>query len=131
MTIGGFGVQLKVGGTTVVDVIDLTWPELANVLVDVTAHDSTGGWREHVKTGLREHSTFVATIGWDDTQATHSTLITNFDTTAAQTYSMVNPDGSETISFSAHVVSMGRVSSKDGYYQMDVTFQITGVPTLS
>lgn len=128
---GGFGVQLKIGANTVVSVIDVTWPTLRNVMVDVTAHDSTNGWREHIKTGLRETTEFTATIAWDDSESTHQSLITNFDASGSQTYSLINPDATETIAFSAHVTAMSRVSAKDGYYQMDVSFMITGEPTLS
>lgn len=116
---------------SIATVVDADWPALRKILMETTAHDTTGGYRTHQDTGLREMSEFAITLGWDDTESTHQELLAAFALTTPTNYQIESPDASENIEFDAHIQEMGRASQKDGYFQMVVTFQPTGAPTIT
>ncbi len=66
-----YGVALQMGDgaptevfTTLADVVNLPIPGIENVLANVTAHDS-GGYEEHIATGLKKLDEFAITISYD------------------------------------------------------------------
>jgi len=112
-------------------VIDADFPEIRKILSDITAHDSPQGYMEKQDSGMRELATFNVVLGWDDTDAQHVELVSAFGRTTPTNFEIQSPDASETIRFAAHVEVMGRVSQKDQYYQMNMTFAPTGAPTIT
>lgn len=112
-------------------VIDADWPALRKILVETTAHDSPGGYKEHTDSGLREMGEFTVTLGWDDTEATHGEILTAWGLNVLWSYQIESPDASENIEFDAFMTEMARASQKDSYYQMTITFQPTGIPVIT
>jgi predicted secreted protein len=131
---GGFGLVLKINTgalTTVVDLIDCSFPEQKKILADATTHDSTGGYREWIATGVRELSEATATVIWDDAQATHAQFLTSFAADTAVNMSIQDPDGQEVIAFAAHITGIKRIDEMEGLYKAEITFQPTGAPTIT
>ena len=65
-----FGTVLKRGATPIAQVLDISGPGLSADTEDVTSHDSTGGWEEHVVTVLRTGDVSFD-IEYDPNAATH------------------------------------------------------------
>ena len=136
--IGGMGISFSIEdvgspGTynAIADVIDCDWPALAKIMAEVTAHDSPAGYKEHVDSGTRELTTFDLTLGWKASASTHAEILAAFVLTTPTNYQIESPDASENIEFDAHIQQMQRASLKDSYYQMVVSFQPTGQPTIT
>lgn len=134
MTQGGFGVvmQIDVGTvlTAVTKIEDVPFPEFEKILAESTGHDSAGGYAEHVATGKRRLNEFTVNLIWDTAEATHAAMLTAFDSDAAVSCSVADPDGDETISFEAHVRTIGRVSEQEDAFKAAVAIQPTGQPTI-
>jgi hypothetical protein len=135
MVQGGFGVVLKIDVGTVLTVltkvVDTTFPEFEKILAESTAHDSAGGYAEHVATGKRRLNEFVCTLTWDTSEATHAAVVTAFDSDAAVSFSINDPDAEETIAFEGHIRAMTRISEQEDVYQAEVAIQPTGEPTIT
>jgi len=65
-----FGIALKKGGTAYAQVTSIDGPELSLDTVDVTSHDSAGGWEEVVGTILRSGEISMDLV-FDPAHATH------------------------------------------------------------
>lgn len=134
-TQGGYGLTIKIQVsatlTTIVHVLEADMPEFEKVLAEVTAHDSAGGYAEHIATGKRKINEFEMTLLWDKAAATHAAVIAAFNSDSPVNMSVADPDGAETIAFSAHVYKMGRVSEQEEGYQCKVSIQPTGQPTIT
>jgi hypothetical protein len=132
---GGFGAKLKItitaALTLIVNMKEVKFPEQIKELADATSHDSTGGYRRFIDTGLRELSEFTATLRWDKLHATHAAILTTFNGTAAVAMTIEDPGGLEVMAFSAHVAKIARMSPLDDVYEAEVTFRPTGAPTIT
>lgn len=134
---GGFGVVLKIMISTtltaIVNLLDVDFPGQEKELADMTAHPSSAstGYRTWIDSGVRSLTEFTAVLGWDDTEATHTALVTAFDSTTAVSMSIEDPGGQEIIAFSAHIRSLGRVSKVGDGYKCNVAIQPTGAPTIT
>lgn len=135
MTQGGFGVILKIDVgtvlTAVTKVLDVGFPEFEKILAESTGHDSAGGYAEHVATGKRRLNEFTCTLAWDTAEATHAAVVTAFDSDAAVSFSVADPDSDETISFEGHIRTVGRVAEQEDVYKAEVAIQPTGQPTIA
>lgn len=132
---GGFGVKLKIKIastlTLIVNAPEIEFPAQEKVLADGTSHDSAGGYRVWIDTGVRELGEFKATVRWDKLQATHAAVLTTFTGTATVDMSIEDPLAQEVIAFKAHVKTIGRITDREGLYQAEITFQPSGVPTIT
>jgi hypothetical protein len=132
---GGMGVPLKIDVTatltTIVNLLDVDDLEFEKFLAEMTGHDAAGGYAEHVDTGKRKINPLVATIGWDDSEATHTAVIAAFNSTSPVDMSIEDPGGTEIIAFSAHLQKMARVYKQEDGYKAKVTIQPTGAPTIT
>ena len=130
---GGFGSVFKIKVTSTLTAVthatDIKWPEFEKMLVDVTAHDSPGGMAEWIATGKRKMNSFEVTLAWSKDDATHAAILAAYNADPAVAMSVQDPDGDEVISFNGHVQKLGRVTEQDGYMQMKVTIQPTGLGT--
>ena len=135
MVQGGFGVVLNIDVGTVLTVVtkivDVTYPEFEKILAESTTHDSVDGYAEFVATGKRKLNEFICTLTWDTSEATHAGVQTAFESDAAVSMSIADPDADETISFSAHIRTVGRVAEQEGAYRAEVAIQPTGPPSIS
>ena len=132
---GGFGLQIKIdvsgAMTAVANVLESDFPEQERIVADATAHDSAGGYAEYVSTGLRQLNEFKLTLAWDDAETTHQAILSAYNSETPVDMSVADPNGNETIAFSAFITKIGRISEKKGVYQAEVTVQPTGAPTIS
>jgi len=128
---GGYGSVLKIGSplTAIAHIEDYEFPEFEKILAEITAHDSPGGYAEHISTGKRKLNEFTCTLTWDKDQATHSTIIAAFNSDDAVPMSAEDPDGEEVIGFMAHVFKLGRIAEQEEGYKCEVSLQPTGIPT--
>ena len=132
---GGFGVLLKItisaSLTTIAQMKDVAFPEQVASTVDVTTHDSSSGYTERIKTGLRDLTPFEATLIWDDSIASHTGVVAAFDATDPVTMNIVTPGAEETIAFSGMVTKLSRESKMDGALTCKVQITPTGAPTIT
>ena len=129
-----FGTLFKRGAVEVAQVVDISGPNLSADTVDVTSHDSTGGWEEHVVTILRSGDVTLELV-WDPNAVTHKNaaggLLDDLTDKTAVTYSIVFPSsGTVTWEFSAFVVGFAPSAPSSGHLSATVTLKITGQPTL-
>jgi hypothetical protein len=133
-TQGGHGVDLKINTgslTSVVHLMDVSFPEQEKFLAEATYHDSASAYLEYIDTGLRQLTEFEATVAWDDTATTHAQVLTSFAASTAVGMSIEDPLGQEVIAFDAHIRKVGRVAQSRELYQCVITIQPTGGPTIT
>lgn len=132
---GGFGLKLKITVTATLTVIvgvkESAFPELEKMMAEVTAHDSTGGWAEHIATGARSANAFSVTVFWDKSTATHAALKTAWEAETSVNMSIEDPDGDEVLAFAAHIVKMGRAADQADAYVCEIEIQPTGAVTIT
>lgn len=132
---GGFGVVCKISVsnslTAIANVEDVNFPEFEKFLAEITNHASTGGYAEHIATGVRSVNEFTMTLTWDTAEATHAAIVAAFDSNDPVNMSIEDPDGVEVISFSAHIKKLGRMSKQRERYGCTVTVQPTGAPSIT
>lgn len=128
-----FGTQFKRGSTAIAYVTNIGGPSLAADTEDVTSHDSTAAWEEHVVTILRSGEVSLD-IAYDPAAATHKYasggLLYDLASRASQTYSIVFPD-TTTWTFTAFVIGFEPTAPHDGALTATVNLKITGQPTLA
>jgi len=134
-SIGGFGltVQITVSAalTAIADLVDGEIPEFEKFLAEMTPHSASGGYAVHVATGKRKMNEFKITLGWDSDAATHAAILAAFDSNDPVGMAVITPGADETITFSAHVSKVGRLSPQEDGYKCDVTIQPTGAPVIT
>lgn len=138
--LSGHGTLLQIGDgadpenfTTIAEVRDITGPGLGLDTADVTSHDSTGGWEEHIGTILRSGEvTFdVNYIPTDGTHDASSGLINDQESRTLRNFQLVFPDGGGTTwSFAALVTGFDPTGPVDGELTASVTLKPSGQPTL-
>lgn len=138
----GQGTLLQIGDggsptetfTTIAEVTEISGPSLALDVIDVTSHDSTGGWREKIG-GLLDGGEVTFTINYLPSNATHNAttgLLRDLKNRTKRNFKLVFPDaGSSTWSFTALVTSFEPSEPIDDRLTADVTLSITGQPTLA
>jgi hypothetical protein len=135
MTQGGFGVNLQIDVGTVLTAVtkveEVTFPEFEKILAESTGHDSAGGYAEFIATGKRRLNEFTVSLIWDTSEATHAAMVTAFDSDAAVTCSVADPDGDETIQFEAHIRTVNRMTEQEDAFKAEVAIQPTGQPTIT
>ena len=129
-----FGIALKKGGTEYAQVTNISGPGLSVDTSDVTSHDSTGAWEEHVATILRSGEISLDIV-YDPAHATHKYaaggLLYDMVQRTAIALTLVFPDAATTTwTFNALVTGFepsGEVGAELG---ATVKLKITGQPTL-
>lgn len=139
--IAAWGTLLKIGDgevsetfTTVAEVMTGSGPELGQDTEDVTSHDSTNAWEEHVGTILRSGEISMG-LNYVPTGATHDAstgLIADMEARTVRNFQLVFADDSSTTwSFAALVTGFSPTWDADGKLGADVTLKVTGEPTLA
>ena len=136
MTIGGFGLQVKItvatNLTAIVNVLEGSeLPKFKKFIAEATPHSSTGGWAVRIATGKRSAESFKVVLGWDSDEATHAAVLTAFDSDSPVNMAVVSPGADETISFAAHIEEIGRISPQEDAYTAEVMVTPTGKPTIT
>jgi len=132
---GAFGgkVKIKISSamTAIAHVEDFDYPELEKKLAEATAHDSPGGYAEHIATGERSVGEATLEITWDKSAATHAAIITAFNSSDPVDMSFEDPSGTEIMAVSAHIHKLGRIVKRGEAYKCKVGVQPTGQPTFT
>ena len=141
MGISAFGTLLKIGDggspesfTTVAEVSSIGGPTLSLDPIDVTSHDSTGGWRQFVG-GLLDGGEVSLEINYDPVGATHDAstgLIADMVARTLRNFQLVFPDtGSTTWTFAALITAFEPSEPIDDKLAASVTLKVSGQPTLA
>jgi len=139
--VSAFGTLLKIGDggepetfTTIAEVTDISGPSLSADTIDVTSHDSPGGYREFIQ-GLKDAGEVTFTINFIPTEATHDAstgLLKDYNDGTLRNFQLVFPDpGNTTWSFAAVVTGFEPSEPTDDKLSADVTLKISGQPTLA
>lgn len=112
-------------------VSNLSGPGLSADTEDVTTHDSTGAWEEHVVTILRTGELSLDIV-YDPAASTHDAstgLISLLEARYPAGFSLVFPD-STTWAFAAAVTGFEPSAPHDGALTASVKLKLTGAPIL-
>ncbi|MET0419010.1 MAG: phage tail tube protein [Actinoplanes sp.] len=136
----GFGTQLKrattiTPGTTyevIANVTSIGGPERTRETIDVTAHDSPGGWMEFIG-GLKDGGEISCDINYDPAEATHD-IDDDFDDSVPRNWQIVilpGDDDEHTWSFKAILTTLGDEFPYDDKMSRSLTLKVSGKPTLA
>lgn len=132
---GSFGTILKITISTtltaVTHMVDVTFPKQVKELADNTAHDAPSGYRTMIATGVRKLEAFTAKLEWDADDTTHAAVLTAFASDSPVNMSIEDANSTETVAFSAHIKSIGRVTPLSDVYTAEVEIEPTGAPTIT
>lgn len=133
--IAAFGTLFKRGSTSIAYITNVSGPSLAADTEDVTTHDSTAAWEEHVVTILRSGEVTLD-LKYDPAAATQKYasggLLYDLVSRTAQTFSIVFPDAATTTwTFSAFVTGFEPGAPHDGALTASAKLKVTGQPTLA
>jgi predicted secreted protein len=135
-----FGTQLRQGGTTatsgtlIAQITNISGPGLSADTIDVTAHDSTGGYRNFLQ-GLKDGGEITLDINYDPAGATHKNasggLLYAFDQGTQDNYALVFPDAATTTWVVPAIVTGFEVGAPmDNKLSASATLKVSGKPTL-
>lgn len=132
-----FGTTLKIGGTAgtaVVNVTEFDGPEQSAETIDMTAHDSSGSYREIVPSFL-DGGEVTMTIQYDPAGATHKNaaggLLYLYANRTSSSYALTFPSTpAASWVFTGYVTRFKPSAPLDGALTADVTIKVSGAPTL-
>jgi predicted secreted protein len=134
-TSGGFGLIYKINIvstlTTIPKVIEGTLPGRELVMAEVTAHDSTGGYKEQIASGKRSLGEWDFTVLWNSTDATHQAVLTAFKAAAPTNSSVTKPGATEIVTMSTHYTKMKVTTDIEDGVKIQWTCKGTGAPTVT
>jgi len=123
-----FGTALLMDGTPIAQVSSISGPGLSADTVDVTTHDSPGGWEEVVVSILR-NGELTLEIVYDP--AAHADLIATYEGKTKQSYELQFPDDAYTaFIFDAYITNFEPDMPVDGALTASITIKLTGEPIL-
>jgi predicted secreted protein len=99
-------------------------------IIDVTAHDSAGDYREKI-VGALDAGQCVLEMNYDPAAATHAWLQTEFAAKAVHKYKVAWPGSANTATFNAYIVGLSPEAPYDGKLTASVTLEISGAITVT
>lgn len=116
--------------TTVPEVIKLNCPNQKFDLLDVTSHDSSGGFREYIP-GLIDGENCTAEFNFVPTNAVHQALRTEALARNKDQWEIIFPGGGsgDQLAFAGYVVGLAPVADTGQTLKNTVTVKATGVQT--
>lgn len=132
--IDAFGTTLQRGNgaspevfAEIANVTNIGGPGLSRETLDVTAHDSPNGWREH-KGGLKDAGEISLDINFDPSE--HDTLLADFADDEARNYKLVFPDGTDW-ALKAILTGFEASAPHDDKLTASISLKVTGKPNFS
>lgn len=133
--IDAFGIAFKRGdGVTPTEafvaigsVANVKGPEIKRDTYDVTAHDSTNGWREFIG-GLKDAGEVTITLNYDPTK--HDSLVTDFEDVKPRNYKMVFPQALGEWDLKLILTEFSQEAPVDDKLSAELKFKVTGKPTI-
>lgn len=136
--IDAFGIQLQRGDgvtpteafTAIGNVTSVSGPEIERETYDVTAHDSTDGWREFIG-GLKDGGEVSLELNYDPEK--HDSLVADFDDAAPRSYKMVFPAAAGGGSWALELILTGfsQEAPVDDKLTAELTFKVSGKPVIT
>lgn len=117
---------------TIANVTNIGGPERTRETIDVTAHDSPGGWMEFLG-GLKDGGEISLDLNYDPSEPTHD-LDDDFDDVLPRNYRIVilpDTDDEHTWQISGILTSVGDEFPYDDKMARSITVKVTGKPVLS
>ena len=133
-----FGTLLKIGGTAgtaVANVTSIEGPGLSAEIIDITAHDSAGSYREKVPSFL-DAGEVTLRINYNPNNATHKNavggLLKLFNDKTSSSFALMFPvTPAVNWVFAAYVSAFSPSMPFDGKIEASVTLTVDGAPTLA
>ncbi len=133
-----FGTQLRIGGTAgtaVINVESIDGPEQSVEVLDMTAHDSSGAYREKMASFIDAGEVSLR-IQWDPNHATHKNAAGGLRYLLAQriasSFALIYPTTPAASDvFTAYVTKFSPSAPFDDKLAADVTLTVSGAPTLA
>lgn len=120
--------------TTIAEVTSIQAPQIKQTAIDVTSHDSAGGWVEKIP-GLLDGGQCKLTMNFiptNSTQGYSSGLLHDMVNRVKRNFKIVFPNtGNTTWAITALVTDFGVKAEIKAQLVADVTLDITGQPTLA
>jgi predicted secreted protein len=116
---------------TIANVTNIGGPARTRETIDVTAHDSPGGWMEFLG-GLKDGGEISLDINYDPTEATHD-LDDDFDDATPRNYRIVilpDTEDEHTWTISGIMTELSDEFPYDDKMGRTMTIKVTGKPTL-
>ena len=131
----GVGAALKKGDgassetfTTIAEVNSISNSKTRD-LIDVTALDSSGGYREKIP-GFRDGGEY--TFNMNFTIANYSIINTEFESSTVRNWQLLMPNTEASVfAFAGYVTTVGKTIPLDDKVNCDVTISVTGQETLT
>lgn len=135
------GTLLKMGDgagpevfTTIAEVSSIKGPSLSRATVDVTSHDSVGGFREYIG-GLGDGGELTFDMNYIPTGATHNAstgVLSKLKNNTRTNFKLVFTDAGPTEwAFSGFVTKFDTSEPIDNRIMASVTIKVSGRPTLA
>ena len=122
----GFATTLKLAGTAVVAVQDISGPGISTTSIDVSTRDAVA--RKFLP-GMYDPGEVTFSIVYDPDAATHAALTTAQLAGTVQTCVLTLGDATPaTITFSAFITNFSLKTPMDDAMTADLTLKISGVP---
>ena len=118
--------------TTIANVTNIGGPDRSRETIDVTAHDSPGGWMEFLG-GLKDGGEVSLDINYDPAEVSHD-LDDDFDDADPRNYQIVILPGTDdeyTWSISGIMTALGDEFPYDDKMARSMTIKVSGKPTLA
>ncbi len=130
----GVGVILRIGDggssevfTAIAEINSITNTKTRD-LIDVTALDSVGGYREKIP-GFRDGGEYSFNMNF--TLATYNDLNDEYERDTARNFQLYFPTGTITFDFAGYVTTVGRAITLDDKVMSDVVISVTGQETIT
>lgn len=109
---------------------DITGPDMTRDWLDMTAHDSPGGYEEGAPTVLRT-GTVTATMHYDPADAVQAACLSDLNTSRLGTWRVVMNDTPTNtyLQFAGYVVSLGHSFPVTGGLSRNFGLRVTGLIT--
>lgn len=130
--INAFGVQLQLGDglgayTAIANVTSVN-PSIERETIDVTAHDSPGGWLEKLG-GLKDGGELTANVNYDPTK--HDVLLDEFEKDDPSPWRVVWPDAAAYWDVDAILTGFSPEGPHDDKATAEITLAVSGQPLLA
>ena len=128
--ISAYGTTLVMNGTPIAQVTNISGPSLSLDTVDVTTHDQSEAWEEHIATVLRT-GTLSVDIIYDPGLADHIAVLAQMVGKDAVSFELQFPDAAYSqYIFDAFVTGFNPSAPVDGALTASVNIKVTGEPIL-
>ncbi|MFD3573846.1 phage tail tube protein [Streptomyces sp. NPDC058644] len=114
--------------TAIANVTTVSGPEIERETYDVTAHDSTDGWREFIG-GLKDGGEVSLEVNYDPRK--HDQLVADFEDKVPRDYKLVFPGTLGSWAFEALLTGFSQEAPVDDKLAAELTFKVSGKPTIT